>query len=83
MSAHVCTRPACAIRAEEQQPGESREAWLARLGEIVRASVEDACVNEHPWTIENTAYTSQGSRQCRECKRTTSREAKRRKAAAA
>ena len=73
MKRDVCTRAdghACAACAEEQQDGETTEAWLARLREIVRAAREDVCVRGHPKASpEAIRIDKRGRRSCRQCAR--------------
>jgi len=75
---HLCRNRAC-VRPSHLEPVTCQENLLR--GETLAAlqAAKTHCPQGHPYNDENTYQTPSGSRACRECRRTRSREYQRRR----
>ena len=65
---HLCRNPPC-VNADHMEPVTNRVNILRGNGTSARNARKTHCSQGHPFDAENTFYSPEGSRVCRECKR--------------
>jgi hypothetical protein len=72
---HLCRNPACA-NPRHLEPVTIGVNVLRGLGPTARHARKTRCINGHPFNETNTIYRPTGGRYCRECRRASSRRAR-------
>jgi hypothetical protein len=73
---HLCRTPACSAAAHLEPKTRAENVLLGNPNQNER---KEQCDKGHPFSRENTYVTPKGRRNCRECKRESTRESWRRK----
>ncbi len=64
---HLCKNPAC-VRPDHQEPVTHRINLLRGEGVAAKNAAATHCPQGHPYDLQNTYFTKEGWRGCRQCR---------------